>query len=87
MITWSEGCCESIFLTEHQTTSQTRYLAGLINNCPHFRSERRFLSLVRIMLGVRNELAHYRPITLNDFEGMLREIRQTQRGLQIPFLY
>ena len=34
MVTQSEGYCKSIFLTEHQTPSQTHYLAA-----PAYRQE------------------------------------------------
>jgi hypothetical protein len=78
---------EVLALQESALSCQWGYLERLIDNCPHFRSERGFLSLVTAMRWIRNELAHYRPITLKDFASVLRKIRQRPWGIQSPFLH
>jgi hypothetical protein len=45
-------------------------LEVLLKHGTFLRAERHWLPLASIVRYVRNELAHYRPITFRDFEGM-----------------
>jgi hypothetical protein len=52
------------------------YLEWLLRKCPQLRSEQRLLPLTSRAHWIRNELAHYRPVTFRDFEGLWREIQR-----------
>ena len=58
---------------------QLGHLESLLLNCQDLHLERRWISLVRRSRQIRNHLAHYRPISLNDYEGFCREVK---RGYQ-----
>lgn len=52
------------------------YLAWLLRKCTQLRSEQRWLPLASRAHWIRNELAHYRPVSFQDFEGLWREIQR-----------
>ena len=58
---------------------QLGHMESLLQNCHDLRRERRWISLVRRSRQIRNHLAHYRPISLNDYEAFSREVK---RGYQ-----
>lgn len=61
---------------------QWGHLKYLLKNCPKLRGERRWSSLVECSWRIRTELAHYRPISLNEYERFCRELnRSRQAGL------
>ena len=62
---------------------QWGHLAWLLNNCGYLRGERRLLPVVNSTRWIRNELAHYRPIILRDFEGLWRKMDQIQRRIEV----
>jgi hypothetical protein len=55
---------------------QWGHLEVLLKHGAFLRAERHWLPLVSIARYVRNEIAHYRPLTFHDFEGMWREIER-----------
>lgn len=55
---------------------QWGYLEWLLKNCAHLQSEQDWLPLVSLSRWIRNEMAHYRPITFGDFEGLWREMNE-----------
>jgi hypothetical protein len=55
---------------------QWGHLEVLLKHGAFLRAERHWLPLASIVRYVRNEIAHYRPITFSDFEGMWREIER-----------
>jgi len=55
---------------------QWGYLEWLLKNCAHLRSERRWIPLVSLARWIRNEMAHYRPVTFRDFEGFWYEVER-----------
>jgi hypothetical protein len=77
---------ETSALRENALACQWGYLEWLLGNCEHFARERdRLLPLARRMKHMRNELAHYRRVTLSDFEGIRGEVNRIQRfGIFIP---
>ena len=62
---------------------QWGHLARLLKNCVSLRRERLLLPVVNLTSQMRNDLAHYRPVTLRDFENLWREIRQLQQKIKI----
>lgn len=50
------------------------YLEWLLKNCAALRSERRWLPVVSLARRIRNQMAHYRPVTFHDFKGLQREV-------------
>jgi hypothetical protein len=48
----------------------------LLKHGAFLRAERHWLPLAAIARYVRNEIAHYRPITFRDFEGIWREMER-----------
>lgn len=58
---------------------QWGHLEALLRYCPKLERERRWSRLARWSRQIRNDLAHYRPIALNDYERFCREVR---RGYQ-----
>ena len=59
---------------------QLGHMESLLLNCQDLRRERKWISLVRRSRHIRNYLAHYRPISLNDYEGFCREVRRGNRA-------
>ncbi len=55
---------------------QWGYLMRLLRNRQELRSSRRWISPGSRAHWIRNELAHYRPVTFRDFEGLWREIQR-----------
>lgn len=55
---------------------QWGHLEWLLKNCVHLRSEQRWVSLASLARWIRNEMAHYRPVTFRDFEGFWRKVAQ-----------
>ncbi len=55
---------------------QWGYLEWLLKNCDPLRSERHWLALASLARWIRNEMAHYRPVTFHDFEGFRREVER-----------
>jgi hypothetical protein len=55
---------------------QWGHLETLLRHGAGLRAERHWLPLASIARYVRNEIAHYRPITFRDFEGIWREIER-----------
>ena len=62
---------------------QWGHLAWLLNNCGYLRRERRLRDVVQSARWMRNELAHYRPITLSHFEGLWRETQRLRQKLRV----
>lgn len=61
---------------------QWGHLKYLIQNCSELHKERRWSSLVQHSWRIRTELAHYRPISLQEYEKFYRELmRSHQVGL------
>ena len=61
---------------------QWGHLKYLIQNCSELHRERRWYSLVQYSWRIRTELAHYRPISLQEYEQFYRELmRSHQVGL------
>lgn len=52
---------------------QWGHLEYLLRNCQHLRGERRWLSVVTPARKIRNELAHYRPVSFDDFRQLYYE--------------
>lgn len=71
--------------TERQAVRDTPFacqwghLESLLWNCSKLERERRWSRLARWSRQIRNDLAHYRPVSLNDYERFCREVR---RGYQ-----
>ena len=89
-VRWSQPASEEEIaaVRDNPMACQWGYLEWLLRNCAHFRSERRLLPLASLMRWVRNELAHYRPVTLNDFDGIWQEIQRVQEmGIFFRYLY
>ena len=55
---------------------QWGHLEFLLLKCPDIRVEQRWLSLVHQSRQLRNAVAHYRPITLRDYEKFCRAVEQ-----------
>lgn len=62
---------------------QWGHLAWLLNNCGYLHGERRLRDVVKPARWIRNELAHYRPVSLSQFEGLWRQIQQLQQEIQV----
>ena len=61
---------------------QWGHLEFLLRKCPDFERERRWIRLARWSRQIRNNLAHYRPISLNDYERFCQEVKHGyQAGL------
>ncbi len=58
---------------------QWGHLESLLRNCPNLERERRWSRLASWSRQIRNDLAHYRPISLNDYERFCQEVK---RGYQ-----
>ena len=55
---------------------QLGHMEFLLQNCHDLNRERRWISLVRRSRQIRNHLAHYRPISLDDYEAFCREVKR-----------
>jgi len=53
---------------------QLGYLDCLINQCWHLKKDRHFRSIIRRARWIRNEIAHYRPINFQVFQGFWQEM-------------
>lgn len=58
---------------------QWGHLEALLWTCPKLERERRWSRLARWSRQLRNDLAHYRPISLTDYERFCQEVK---RGYQ-----
>lgn len=67
---------EAAAVRDNPFACQWGHLSQLLKNCGSLRQERHLLPVVDLTRWVRNQLAHYRPIKLRDFEGLWREIYQ-----------
>lgn len=65
---------------------QWGHLKSLLRNRPELNKEKpRWSSLVYWSWHIRNTLAHYRPISLNDYEALCQAVKRGyQAGLMIP---
>ena len=59
---------------ENPKATQWGYLSWLIRKNQNFRNFRQWSNLVFTAHQIRNEIAHYRTITIKDFERLLQEI-------------
>lgn len=55
---------------------QWGHLEWLLRNCRELRAEQHLRALATIARWIRNELAHYRPVSFADFLGLWREIQR-----------
>ena len=55
---------------------QWGHLESLLRNCPSLERERRWSRLASWSRQIRNDLAHYRPISLNDYERFCQEVKR-----------
>lgn len=62
---------------------QWGHLVHLFRNCGSLRRERPLLQPAELTREIRNTLAHYRPITLRDFERLWREIGRLRRRITV----
>ena len=62
---------------------QWGHLEVLLRRSASLRSEERWLPLASLSRWVRNEIAHYRPITFRDFEGVWREIDRVTESMEM----
>ena len=74
---------EVVSLRDTPFACQWGHLKSVLGNCRELQRERQqWSSLVRRSWRIRNELAHYRPISLNEYEGFWRELwRGYETGL------
>ena len=49
------------------------YIEYLLRNVPKFKSERGFLPIVSMSRLIRNEIAHYRAVSFDEFSELLKE--------------
>lgn len=64
---------------------QWGHLEYLLSNCSALQSDVRWLSLVQCARTVRNELSHYRSISLDEYERLRNEVIDgRKRGLMMP---
>lgn len=72
-------CCA---VKETPFACQWGHLKFLLRNRRELRREKKWYSLVECSWYIRTELAHYRPISLNEYERFCRELnRSRQAGL------
>lgn len=64
---------EEMAVKKSPLACQWGHLEYLLNNCQNLRSERRWLSVIKPARRIRNELAHYRPISFDDFRQLYYE--------------
>ena len=63
---------------------QWGHLKSLLQNCAELHGERRWYSLVECSWRIRTALAHYRSISLNEYEKFCWELKRShQDGLRI----
>ena len=55
---------------------QWGHLKALLSHGALRRSHQNWLPLITLVHSIRNEIAHYRPITFHDFEGFWREVER-----------
>lgn len=67
---------ELVAVQSNPLACQWGYLEWLLRNCNHLRTERAWTRMATLAHWIRNEIAHYRPITFRDFEGFWHEIEQ-----------
>ena len=84
--TWPvQWCCpesaeEEKAVRDSPFACQWGYLEWLLKNCNAFQNERgRLMSLASQMRYIRNKLAHYQPVCLNDLLVVQQEIRRVQK--------
>lgn len=64
---------EEAALQETPLACQWGFLGYLVRKAPHLHNERHLATLVSSAHWVRNEIAHYRPVTFAHFDGLIRE--------------
>jgi len=65
---------ELFAVKDNPKATQLGYLSWLIRKNQNFRNFRQWSILVFTAHQIRNEIAHYRIITIKDFERLLQEI-------------
>ncbi|MGA9772308.1 MAG: hypothetical protein WBV94_24965 [Blastocatellia bacterium] len=63
-------------VTNDPFACQWGHLRNLLNSCGNLQHERRWARLADLSHRIRNELAHYRPISFLDFELFWQELRK-----------
>ena len=71
-----ESLEERAALRRSPLACQWGYLEWLLKNCIPLRAERRWLPLVSLARWIRNAMAHYRPVTFHDFDGLQHEMKR-----------
>lgn len=74
---------EAAAVRDNPFACQWGHLAWLLKNCDFLREERGLRSVVDLTRWTRNQLAHYRPVTLSDFDRLWREIYQLQQKIKV----
>ena len=74
---------EAAAVRDNPFACQWGHLVWLLKNCDSLRRERSLLPVVSLTRWVRNQLAHYRPIKLHDFEGLWLEMHQLQQKIKV----
>ena len=74
---------EAAAVQDNPFACQWGHLAWLLKSCGSFRKEQHLLSVVKLTHWVRNQIAHYRPIELRDFEGLWREMHHLQQKIKV----
>ena len=59
---------------------QWGHLKSLLRSRQELHKEKRWVSLVNRSWHIRTQLAHYRPISLNDYEAFCRELKRGYRA-------
>ncbi len=62
---------------------QWGHLVHLFRNCGSLRREHPLLPVVELTREIRNNLAHYRPITLQDFERLWHEMGRIRHRITV----
>lgn len=70
----SEEECEAVKITP--MAAQLGYLEWLLRCSQHFVNERKWWPLISSAHQIRNEIAHYRPVNLLDFQRFFDEVQQ-----------
>ena len=66
---------------ENPLACQWGHLKAVLSQGPLLRTYQNWLPLITIAHSIRNNIAHYRPVTFLDFEGLWREVaRVTDSG-------
>ncbi|MCX6032463.1 MAG: hypothetical protein NT169_24620 [Chloroflexi bacterium] len=74
---------EARAIKENPLACQWGYLVESLRNNTALRGQRQWLPLALAAHRLRNEMAHYRPVTYESFIGFLREIEVVSRRLNL----